>query len=85
MARKKQISDVIPSDSKVELQAKPQMVEIGFFTFSVLCNFEGAKRGLGAKRLLFSSTEKIKSGFVGALLDVFLLEKAREVGALEAE
>ena len=44
MARKKKIIDVIPSDFKAELQAKPQMVEIGFFTFSVLCNFEGAKR-----------------------------------------
>jgi len=44
MARKKKIIDVIPSDFKAELQAKPQMVEIGFFTFSVLCNFEEAKR-----------------------------------------
>jgi len=27
----------------------------------------------------------MNSGFVGALLDIFLLQQAREVGALEAE
>jgi len=44
MARKKQLIDVIPSDFKAELQAKPQIGEIGFFTFSVLYNFDEVKR-----------------------------------------
>jgi len=50
-----------------------------------LYNIEVPERlGVSSEVALPPQGEK-RSGLVGALLDVFLLEEAREVGALEAE